>query len=131
MRYRRYIPNKSNLKSRCLQRPESGFPTCPRSFYQHFHRSHTLFHRFAGRILSGELGRKRGRLSGALKTLGAGGRPRHYIAFKISYGNYGIVERSLYVGHPSRDILLFFFLTNRTPFWHLFLPVKNSSEELS
>ena len=54
MRYRRHIPNKSNLKPRCLQRPESGFPTCSGSFYQHFHRSHTLFHRFTGSILSGE-----------------------------------------------------------------------------
>ncbi len=120
MRDRGHILDKINLEAKSLKSSNCGLSSGSRTFYVNITRFHSGVYRFLGSHFSCLLSGKGSALPRSLEALSSRTRPRNNVTVRVRKGNDCVVERSVNMNDPNRNVLFFFFLCNllcphRTP----------------
>src|SRR5260370_37806681 len=99
------VLDPQDLEAGGLQGADRGLPARAGTLYEHLDLLQTVLQALASRRVGGHLGREGRRLAGALETGSAGGLPGDHVALAIRQRDDGVVERSLDVGLPDRNVL--------------------------
>jgi len=93
-----------DLHPRCLQGSQGGLPSSSGALYVDIHRFHPLVHSLLCGSRCSQLGGKRCSLARPLEALRTPTGPRNSIPLVIGEGYNGVVEGSMDVDDPRRDI---------------------------
>src|SRR5256885_4528460 len=105
VRLRGDILDASHLEASGLQRSDRRLAPGPGALHEHLHLLEAVLDPLAGGGVGGHLRRERSRLAAALEPGAAGGLPRNDVPLAVGERDDRVVERSLDVRLPDRDVL--------------------------
>src|SRR5947209_11833966 len=105
VRLRRDVLDAGHLQASGLQRSNRRLATRPGTLDEHLNLLEAVLNPRAGGRVSGHLRREGSRLAAALEPGAAGGLPRNDVPLAIGERDDRVVERSLDVRLPDRDVL--------------------------
>src|SRR6185312_2663481 len=105
VRLRGDVLDAGHLEASGLQRSNRGLAPGAGALDEYLHLLEAVLDPLACRGVSGHLRRERSRLAAALESGAAGRLPRDDIAFAVGERNDRVVEGSLDVRLPDRDVL--------------------------
>src|SRR5437763_8568879 len=99
------VLDAEHLEPGGLKRADRRLPPRARALDEHLDLLQAVLDALAGGSVRGHLRRERSGLARALEPGATGGLPRDHVAFAVGQGHDRVVERSLDVGLPDRDVL--------------------------
>src|SRR5436853_4869606 len=106
----RHVLNGPDFNARGGQRADGRLAAGAGAVHPHFQRPHAMFAGLVGSIHGCLLGGKGSAFARSAEAQRTGALPRKGAAFAISNGDDGVIERSLDVSDPVRDVLAFLLL---------------------
>ena len=97
MRNGRYVRNERNFQTDVSECADSGLSALTGTLNENFDRAKSVFHsRFCSRF-GGLLSRERSAFSRTFIAERARAALRNSVSVSVGYGNYGVIERGLYM----------------------------------